>query len=567
MTLVPGARYAVALMLLLAPAAAGAATYHVAPNGSDNAAGTDATTAWASITRAQQTVRAGDTVMVHGGRYVFSGTSGTVGASFTRSGTAAAPINYFAVAGEAVPVFDLTNLTTSQRITGLDVNCSWVHIRGLEVMGVHQGIVGSDSWGLRIQGSNNVIEGVNSHNNEAAGFFITSGANNLIVNCDSHDNYDPAEGGGNGDGFGCHSSGGGNVIRDCRAYDNSDDGYDFINAAGTCTVEGSFSARNGFIPHTTTTAGNGTGFKAGGYGSPPANVPANPPRHTVRNCVAFGNRANGIYANHHVGGIDFFNNLSYRNQTNYNMLADAGFPSAHTLRNNVAMSTGGTISNLTGGTAMFNSWNLGVTASAADYVSTDEAQVIAPRNADYSLPAMTFMHLVAGSDLIDKGTDVGLPFVGVSPDLGPFEFGAVTTGMGGATGAGGATVGGAGGMVGGTGGRNGAAGAPGTAGRAGTGAGGSTVTGGGGSTGSGGASGGGLGGGGGGPASTGGRPGGGGGLGGSPGGGTAGQPGGGGDAGTANGGCACNTGGGAGGLAWAGLLALAVALSARRRRR
>jgi hypothetical protein len=69
------------------------------------------------------------------------------------------------------------------------------------------------------------------------GIFITSGADNLVLNCDSHHNYDPLEDGGNADGFGCHSAGEGNVLRGCRAWENSDDGFDLINAAGACVVE------------------------------------------------------------------------------------------------------------------------------------------------------------------------------------------------------------------------------------------------------------------------------------------------------------------------------------------
>jgi hypothetical protein len=85
------------------------------------------------------------------------------------------------------------------------------------------------------------------------------------------------------DGFGCHSSGGGNVLSGCRAYDNSDDGFDFINAAGSCTVEMAFAFRNGCA-----------GFKAGGYGSP-LNVPSTgAATHTVRQCVAFGNRCTDL---------------------------------------------------------------------------------------------------------------------------------------------------------------------------------------------------------------------------------------------------------------------------------
>ena len=45
-------------------------------------------------------------------------------------------------------------------------------------------------------------------------------------------------------------------------------------------------------------------------------------------------------------------------------------------------------------------------------------------DADGSLPDVQFLHLAAGSDLVDKGVDVGLPFSGSAPDLGAFEYGA-----------------------------------------------------------------------------------------------------------------------------------------------
>jgi hypothetical protein len=236
------------------------------------------------------------------------------------------------------PVFDLSNGTPMGRVTGLNVQCNWIHVRGLEVHGVQQYMSGQDSWGVRIQGSNNVIERVVSHHNEAPGFFITSGANNLILNSDSHHNYDVLEQGGSGDGFGCHASGAGNVLRGCRAYANSDDGFDFISADGPCTVEKSFAFNNGYVPDTMMKAGNGAGFKAGGFGSPPTDVPSPVPRHVVRQCVAFGNRSQGFYANHHPGGLDFFNNIAFKNATNYTMLTAT--KSDHTRRNNIAMMPG-----------------------------------------------------------------------------------------------------------------------------------------------------------------------------------------------------------------------------------
>jgi MYXO-CTERM domain-containing protein len=126
------------------------------------------------------------------------------------------------------------------------------------------------------------------------------------------------------------------------------------------------------------------------------------------------------------------------------------------------MAPGTTISNMVGGSETSNSWTLTVTVSSADFVSVMESEALAPRQADGNLPNMSFLRLVMGSDLIDKGENVGLPFSGTAPDLGPFEFGLTAgtggmggTGMGGsagraAGGAGGTTAGsGAGGTLGG----------------------------------------------------------------------------------------------------------------------
>jgi hypothetical protein len=39
------------------------------------------------------------------------------------------------------------------------------------------------------------------------------------------------------------------------------------------------------------------------------------------------------------------------------------------------------------------------------------------------LPTINFLKLAAGSDLIEKGIDVGIPYSGSAPDLGAYEFG------------------------------------------------------------------------------------------------------------------------------------------------
>jgi len=396
---------------------------YVAPDGSDSAQGTlDAP--FATLERAQEVAGPGDTVWIRGGVYRFSGTTKAVGVAFTKSGTKDQPIRYFAYRDE-VPIFDLFELKPQERVTGLDVRCNAIHLRGLEVRGVRQIIVG-DSWGVRVRGDDNILERLHVHDNEAPGVFITSGGSNLVLNCDSHNNYDPLEGGGNGDGFGCHSTGANNVLRGCRAWWNSDDGYDFINAPGTCVVEHSWAFRNGYVPETTMAAGNGAGFKSGGFGSPPKIPAGGVPRHVIRFNLAFRNRAQGFYANHHPGGLDFLNNTAFGNAANFDMLVEGG-PSTHKLHNNLAVAPGGDVARFTGGEDTGNSWNLPVMVSAADFLSMDESEAMQPRAADGSLPAIKLLHLAESSDLVDRGMDLGLPFVGAGPDLGAFERGSETS--------------------------------------------------------------------------------------------------------------------------------------------
>jgi hypothetical protein len=164
--------------------------------------------------------------------------------------------------------------------------------------------------------------------------------------------------------------------------------------------------------------------------------------------------------------VIFHSNTGYNNQPDFNLLGmDRSGADIHVgiLRNNLAF--GGTLlSNDSGTDNTFNSWTVsGVTLSAADFQSVATTGVDGPRAADGSLPKVSFMHLVTGSDLIDKGTDVGLPFSGVAPDLGAFEVGLSAAGGTPSGGSGGGGRGGAGG--GGRSGSGGSAGAPGTGGR------------------------------------------------------------------------------------------------------
>lgn len=407
------------------------------------------------MVKAQATVVAGDTVYFRAGTYLYTSATAANGVLLDKSGKAGSRINYFAYPGE-VPVFDFSGMSAMARITGLRVTASFLHLKGIEVKGVPQNITtANESWGIHVVGSSNVFENLNMHHIQGPGLFITgAGGDNLVLNCDSHHNYDPKSSAGDGenaDGFGCHGAGG-NVFSGCRAWWNTDDGFDFISSQGVCVVENSWAFYNGYLPDTFTSKGNGNGIKAGGYGVPATNVPSPIPRHIVRFSVAFRNKAAGFYANHHPIGGDWLSNSAYRNARDFDMLLLDGAVDDNKLRNNVGYGSSTTLANFTGTDDGFNSWTTGVTISDADFLSIDFAGMDGPRQPDGTLPNLPFLKLQKGSDLIDKGQDVGFPFVGMAPDLGAFESGLPedagtgtggTAGMGGSGGSGGRDGGGA----------------------------------------------------------------------------------------------------------------------------
>ncbi len=474
---------ALGLFLLLAASPALATDYYVAPppTGDDGNAGTvDAP--FASMARAQMAASAGDTCYFRDGVYEFTSSSSAVGITLSKSGNSGARIQYFAYEGEH-PVLDFSGITTAARIKGISVTASYIYLKGFEIVNVPQNVTDQkESWGIHVNGGDeNIFENLDIHDIMGPGLFIEEGGNNLVLNCDSHHNYDEKSYNGgptpgeNADGFGCHSSDAGNVFQNCRAWSNSDDGFDFINSPGVCVVEHSWAFKNGFIPDTTTAIGNGAGVKTGGFTN---NVPATIPRHRALFNVSFGNRRQGFYANHHEGGLDFINNTAFDNgQRNFDLLADEG-AAAHFLRNNIAFGSGGTVDNVNAGEVddAYDSWNLSVQVSADDFASLDTSLASAPRQADGSLPAVALVHLVAGSDLIDAGEDQGFPYNDLAPDLGAFESGApIDTGTGGTGASSGGSGGSAGGAVGGSTATGGVAGSAGNTGSAGSVGGGGTL--------------------------------------------------------------------------------------------
>ena len=498
----------------LAARDAWATEYYVAPTGSDSNSGTK-DSPWGTLQKGADTAAAGDTVWIRGGTYkTTTPKSSGAGIQLSKSGTSDTNrVKIWAYPGET-PLFDFSNLQIANGAYtfGIVISGSWVHLKGIEECCVPMNTKANN--GIANNGSNNILELLNAHNNQGSGIQVGSGSGNLALNCDSHDNYDPGSqnGGGAGedaDGFGVHGGSGtvGTTIRGCRAWWNSDDGYDFLSDESPVLIENSWAFGAGYFNYGNGKAGNGNGFK---IGSSKTGI-----RHTVRNCVAWGNKANGFYANHSSGGNTWYNNTSFQNGTQYNMLASTwsepngggtrtdgvtlSGDKAHILRNNIGFPNDNQYVNGYGVDTKFNTWDLNIVPAAKDFLSVTDpsltakdatvetlAGAIGPRQADGSLPNVDFLKLAAGSAMIDKGTDVQLPFVGAAPDLGAYEFGATGgSGAGGSTGAAGAGGGGSTGAAGvGGGGSTGAAGAGrgGSAGAAGAGGGGAKSGGAGGGT-------------------------------------------------------------------------------------
>jgi hypothetical protein len=367
-----------------------------------------------------------------------------------KSGTNGKRIRYWAYPNER-PVFDFSEVKpTGYRVHAFEVTGSWLHVKGLEVVGVQVPVVNSNTQSICFSnagGSNNIYEQLSMHDGQAIGFFLTAGSNNLILNCDAYRNYDytsqrgGSRNGGNVDGFGNHPAAGSvnNVFRGCRAWLNSDDGYDCISAFESTVFENCWAFYNGYSTGFVSRA-DGNGFKAGGYASRPFNaLPPSIPRNTIRFCLAVMNKANGFYSNHHLEGSDWYNNTAYGNGVNFNMLNRKSKTETeylidgpgynHVLRNNMSFAprqAGNDITNCDNARCIVdhNSFlNKGITVSTDDFLSLDTAQLTAPRRPDGSLPLIDFMRLKPGSKLIDKGIDIGLPFLGKAPDIGCFETG------------------------------------------------------------------------------------------------------------------------------------------------
>jgi hypothetical protein len=397
-----------------------------------------------------------------------------------RNGTPGNPIRYFAYPPDYesgnFPIIDGDLLTAVDGWNqGIIMEfAQYIHIKGLTVRNIRQGpkfIAGgvpTQCWAIGFTASacaNITIENCVSHDINGRGYWYDSGAWNSwdganapftsdttrFINCDAYNLYDSlsTSPGNSADGWKC-----GNYVRGvvyftgCRAWNYSDDGMD-PGGAGKKIITSCWLMSTTKYDISTKWPMEGGGLKTGGFGDDQTgHYDPNDHYIVVKNCIAAYCKGYGFYNNLEA---DAQNNALYINNTAYKCyagFADVFHPVARgtEYRNNISIystskqtdmdplyevaiyypSTYLSTNNNWLGTNSENDWpgwkyNPAVTVTDADFLSVNEKELTTLRKSDGSLPDINFLKLAEGSDLVDAGIDVGMPYNGISPDMGAFE--------------------------------------------------------------------------------------------------------------------------------------------------
>ena len=299
-----------------------ATVYYASPTGTD-ATGTSKASP-GSITAMIGKLKAGDQLILLDGQYNLKSLI-----KITQNGTVDQYISIAADDG-AKPILDFHEAPNKQNAIQLTGN--YFLLKGFVVR--YSGYKGI--WVEK--GKYNILENLEVYGCCNSGIQLRSGGHNMVINCDSHDNFDYQDNGGNADGFADKQGDAcaGNVYIGCRSWNNSDDGWDSYERVtdGTPTVyvnciaynngpasfnltnhprvkgvDAGLDCFNGKDLTSFANGGNPNGFKLGGKG-------------TVHNtelyrCLAVGHRSKGFDQNNNAGKMKLINCTAYRNNLNY----------------------------------------------------------------------------------------------------------------------------------------------------------------------------------------------------------------------------------------------------------
>lgn len=416
------------------------------PGASANAAGTEQTPC--SLDAAIKKLAAKDSLFLMGGTYMLNSTI-----TFRTAGTEQNR-TFIGAYKDEKPVLDFRNQPHGKN--GVSVKGDYIHMKGIAVC--YAGYKG-----IFNEASHCIMENLDVYGNCDSGIQHKKGVNNLILNCDSHDNFDyetgtiyAADWGGNADGFADKqfTNSPGNTYIGCRSWNNSDDGWDFYQRVGGTTIMKNcicyamgpkeYDLRNhprrqtdkNFLDQFDGNGiditlknnkgtvhcslehfynnGNANGFKLGGDYT----------KHdvTLYRCLAVGNNERGFDQNNNQGEMRIYNGTAYLNNQNYGFYSDKGY--SLDIKNCVSLDSekddtfrGSKI------TEQNNTWSKGFSVSQSNFQNTDTTLIVSPRKPDGSLPDTPFMRLAPTSRLIDSGTIVeGIEYSGSAPDLGCYEY-------------------------------------------------------------------------------------------------------------------------------------------------
>lgn len=394
-------------------------------------------------------VNAGDTVYFRGGVYPMTVSNGN-GYAVTRAGTSSAWIVYSNYP-EEIPILDCDAITPTgywSSGVGADVNtgANYIKFIGLTIRNVWQK---TDSWeiqatGWGCQNGYFMFERCNAYNIDGHGFnsffdpaiSYADGIHRFIscdaYNCSNAYAVPPALPGNAGSGFASYNfydTQGHAYFKGCRAWLCGDQGF-AIAGDNYIEADSCWSFSNGLLQ------GGGNGFKLGWVDNTSSEV-----RRVMKNCIAAFNRICGITTNDAdspvVCHMNLYNNTMYHNGY-YAGYEDYGFgfwldnttasdaeELLRVFKNNISYDNAIYAGLIVGGASYthdHNTWDASVTVTDADFVTVDSTGISGARQADGSLPNIGFLKLTTGSDLIDAGVDVGLPYNYVAPDIGFYEF-------------------------------------------------------------------------------------------------------------------------------------------------
>ncbi|WDZ84116.1 sigma-70 family RNA polymerase sigma factor [Micromonospora cathayae] len=339
----------------------------VAPDGDDAGDGSLARP-FATLNRAVEVVRPGQTIALRGGTHRL-----TRPVEITTSGTADRRIVLSGYRDERA-VLDATSVPADK--WGVTQRTRFWTVQDLEMRGSR-----SHAWVCR-SCTDTVFQRLSMHDNVRSGLLLRDPGTvrNQVLDSDFFRNHDPAANGSVGIGLGVKfGDGDGNVVRGNRAFHNADDGFDFGEFDGAIAVDRNWSYGNGHSRWGDDSwAGNGAGFSFGGGDPTPRGA------HRVRQNAAWGNLGHGFAAEANTGGLALTDNTAFDNGASGFDLTDAN----GTARGNLAVDNG--VRRGADVSSRGNSWD-GAERSRTTFRSTDPAVAEGPRRPDGTLPATTYL--------------------------------------------------------------------------------------------------------------------------------------------------------------------------------